>query len=217
MQLSRSVEEHEGPEAQVLLPRHWKKVKRRLLESFWVIVMSELCRYQIVDTWRNINVQRTYIYLRCKIFVVFVCMSWQLTWTHLPYFNGGFSMALSLDMSKSKNISSELFQLATFEVGNPFMRGRAKRLLEGYPRKTGEQDSNQKEYVIRMTQCNFKHFCCLKQWNLPNMCHVSRGWDYRLSSIGVSNAWTHRHLWQYACLIQRLGALILDMGAHWLG
>ena len=86
-----------------------------------------------------------------------------------PYFNGGFSMGLSLDMSELKKISSELFQFAAnklmceFEVGNPFMGGRAKGLLEGYPTKTCEQDSNQKDYVIRMTQCNFKQFCCLKQ------------------------------------------------------
>lgn len=59
-----------------------------------------------------------YIYLRCKKDTCGFCVHELTAYLNPPpYFNGGFSMGLSLDMSKfEKYLYSELFQLATKET-----------------------------------------------------------------------------------------------------
>lgn len=75
-----------------------------------------------------------YIYLRCKKDTCDFCVH-ELTacLNPPPYFKGSFSMALSLDMPKSKKISSELFQFAAKET-NVWIWGR-KPLHGGVERR----------------------------------------------------------------------------------
>ena len=83
-----------------------------------------------------------YIYLRCKKDTCGFCVHELTAYLNPPpYFKGSFSMGLSLDMPKSKKISSELFRftanklMCEFEVGNPFMGVERRGYLKGIPER----------------------------------------------------------------------------------